>query len=347
MGQSELTRPLEAVQLIFRAPRRVVLKRQPLAAPEAGQVEVETAVSGISAGTEMLIYRGLAPRGLPADDVLPGLSGRLAFPLHYGYACVGRVAALGPGVAESWLGRRAFAFQPHASRFLSPVSDLLPVPDEVSNDQAVLLPQVETALSLVHDGAPIAGEDIVVFGQGVVGLLAASLLARIPLVRLVTFDRFPRRRGLSLGLGAQVSLDPSRANANEQARAILGPQGADLAFELSGDPAALEAALALTGFSGRIVIGSWYGRKRADLDLGGAFHRSRIRLMSSQVSRIDPALSGRWDKARRFGAAWRLLQEIHPENWITHRIPFDRAGRAFQLLDHRPGEALQVILTYG
>lgn len=342
-----MTRPLEAVHLIFRAPRRVVLKREPLGAPEAGQVEVETAVSGISAGTEMLIYRGLAPRDLPADEVLPALPGRLAFPLRYGYACVGRVAGLGPGVDDSWLGRRAFAFHPHASRFVVPVADLQPVPDEVSNDQAVFLPQVETALSLVHDGAPLAGEHTVVFGQGVVGLLVTSLLARIPLTRLVTFDRLSRRRGLSLGLGAQVSLDPGKANAQGEARAVLGPPGADLAFELSGEPAALEAALSLTGFSGRVVIGSWYGRKRADLDLGGAFHRSRIRLVSSQVSRIDPALSGRWDKARRFEAAWRLIQEIHPENWISHRIPFDRAGRAYQLLDRRPGEALQVVLTYG
>lgn len=342
-----MTRPLEAVHLIFRAPRRVVLKREPLGAPEAGQVEVETAVSGISAGTEMLIYRGLAPRDMPVDEVLPALPGRLAFPLRYGYACVGRVAGLGPGVEDSWLGRRAFAFHPHASRFVVPVADLLPVPDEVSNDQAVFLPQVETALSLVHDGAPLAGEHMVVFGQGVVGLLVTSLLARIPLTRLVTFDRLSRRRGLSLGLGAQVSLDPGKANAQGEAHAVLGPRGADLAFELSGEPAALEAALSLTGFSGRVVIGSWYGRKRADLDLGGAFHRSRIRLVSSQVSRIDPALSGRWDKARRFKAAWRLMQEIHPENWISHRIPFERAGRAFQLLDRRPGEALQVVLTYG
>lgn len=347
MGQSGVTRPLDAVELVFRAPRRVALERRPLPAPGAGQVEVETAVSGISAGTEMLIYRGLAPRDLRADDVLPALSGHLEFPLRYGYACVGRVAGLGPAVDDSWLGRRAFAFHPHASRFIIAAAELLPVPEEMSNEQAVFLPQAETALNLVHDGAPIAGENILVFGQGVVGLLATALLGRIPLVRLVTFDRYPRRRALSLGLGAQASLDPDRGNALGKAHSDLAPQGADLAFELSGDPAALQAALALTGYSGRIVIGSWYGRKRADLDLGGEFHRSRIRLVSSQVSRIDPSLSGRWDKGRRLEAAWRLLQEVHPENWITHRIPFERAGRAFQLLDRRPGEALQVVLTYG
>jgi len=120
----------------------------------------------------------------------------------------------------------------------------------------------------------------------------------------------------------------------------------DLTFELSGNPAALNDALARTAFSGRIIIGSWYGEKPAGIDLGGAFHRSRIKLISSQVSTIAPELSGRWDKARRFEVAWQTLEQIKPEKWITHRFFIDRAEDAFRLLDQNPQETIQVLITY-
>ena len=122
--------------------------------------------------------------------------------------------------------------------------------------------------------------------------------------------------------------------------------GADLAYELSGTPEALDQVIALTGFDGRVIVGSWYGSKRASLDLGGRFHRSRIRLISSQVSTIASELRGRWSKARRFEVAWEMLREIQPERFITQRIPLNEAPGAYQLLDQSPGETIQMILTY-
>ena len=124
------------------------------------------------------------------------------------------------------------------------------------------------------------------------------------------------------------------------------PGGADLTYELSGAPQALNLAISLTGFTGRVVIGSWYGQKRADLDLGGYFHRSRIRLISSQVSTLSPELSGRWSKARRFELAWEMISQVNPEQWITQRFPLDRAAEAYRLLDERPHETIQVMFDY-
>jgi threonine dehydrogenase-like Zn-dependent dehydrogenase len=102
----------------------------------------------------------------------------------------------------------------------------------------------------------------------------------------------------------------------------------------------------LTAFSGRIVIGSWYGEKQAPIDLGGAFHRSRIKLISSQVSTIAPELRGRWDKTRRFGVVWEALKRIQPQKWITHRFPIDEAVKAYQILDENPQETIQVVFEY-
>jgi threonine dehydrogenase-like Zn-dependent dehydrogenase len=203
---------------------------------------------------------------------------------------------------------------------------------------------METAVNLIQDAAPILGERVLVLGQGIVGLLTASLLGEFPLETLVTVDCYELRRRLS-SVPEGLSLDPNSSSFHNDAESLLRGS-ADLTFELSGRPETLNDALALTGFSGRIVIGSWYGEKRAEIDLGGAFHRSRIKLISSQVSTLAPELSGRWDKARRFAAVWKALERIRPEKWITHRFPIEKAVNAYKLLDENPQETIQLVFTY-
>jgi threonine dehydrogenase-like Zn-dependent dehydrogenase len=183
-----------------------------------------------------------------------------------------------------------------------------------------------------------------------VGLLLTALLARLPLAGLITLDLYPLRRRLSEALGAHVALDPQTSVAMEQLSSRLAASGdaagADLTYEVSGNPAALDQAIAATGFHGRVVIGSWYGQKRADLNLGGRFHRSRMRLISSQVSTLAPELSGRWSKERRYQLAWRMLQQLRPAPLLSHRFPLNQAALAYKLLDQNPAEALQVVISY-
>ncbi|HEY3313476.1 MAG TPA: zinc-binding alcohol dehydrogenase [Anaerolineales bacterium] len=330
--------------LYFSAPHQVEIREEELPHPTEGQVRVRTVFSAISSGTEMLVYRGQFPE-LQVDTSIEALRGNFAYPLAYGYACVGQVVEVGGGVQADWLGRMVFSFQPHCSYFLASPQNLLPVPEGVTAEQACFLPNMETAVNLVQDAAPILGERVLVLGQGIIGLLTTGLLSDFPLESLVCADLFPKRREASQALGASAVLDPAEPTFDAQARVYL-KAGADLTLELSGAPAALNEALALTTFSGRIVIGSWYGSKRTTIDLGGSFHRSRIRLISSQVSSIAPELSARWDKSRRFGVAWQALVRLCPEKWITQRVPFEQAAEAYQLLDESPAEAIQVILKY-
>ena len=306
---------------------------------------VTTTVSAISPGTEMLIYRGEFPRGLQVDANIPSLGSEFHYPLAYGYAAVGVVAELGEGVDRNWIGCPVFSFQPHTTHFLASPGAVFPLPKGLSPESACFLPNAETAVNLVQDGAPILGENVLVCGQGIVGLLTAALLNRFPLQALVTSDCYPRRREASTALGETVCLDPLAHDFGERLRTLL-PAGADLTFELSGVPTALNDAIAWTRFSGRVVIGSWYGEKPALLDLGGTFHRSRIRLVSSQVSSLAPELTGRWDKARRFAVAWDALERIRPEKWITQRVPFESAAEAYHLLDQSPEETIQIIFEY-
>jgi len=330
--------------LYFIAPRQLEIREEHLPAPGADEVLVETTCSAISAGTEMLVYQGRFPRDLEADSVISSLRGGFKYPVAYGYASVGVIKETGTRVDTAWRDQLVFAFQPHTSHFIATPDSLFPLPPALSPESACFLPNMETAINLVQDGAPLFGERVLVLGQGIVGLLTASLLNEFPLDVLVTADCYALRCNSS-PVTRPMSLDPHAPGFRPEAMDFLKP-GADLTFELSGNPTALNDAIALTTFSGRIVIGSWYGEKQVEVNLGGTFHRSRIKLISSQVSTIAPELEGRWDKKRRFEAAWRALRRIRPEKWITHRFPIDEAPEAYRLLDERPQETIQILLTY-
>lgn len=336
---------MKRLSLFFTAPREIEIREDAVPEPAPAEVLVGTTLSAISPGTETLIYRGEFPAEIEMDESIPALAGEFAYPFQYGYCALGEVTALGAGVDRAWLGRQVFAFQPHESHFTAAVDGLHPLPEGIALEQAVFLPNMETAVNLVMDGKPLLGERVVVCGQGIVGLLTTALLAQFPLETLVTLDLHPARREVSRSLGAHASLDPTAADIREQLEAVL-PGGADLAFEVSGSPAALDDAIAATGFGGRVVIGSWYGSKRASLDLGGRFHRSRMRLVSSQVSTVAPELSGRWTKARRLDAAWGMLHQLETGKLITHRYPIQEAPLAYQHLDQHPQDAIQIVLTY-
>jgi len=198
------------------------------------------------------------------------------------------------------------------------------------------------------DGQPVIGEKVVVFGQGIVGLLTIILLSRFPLNRLISVEGNSMRRKYSMQSGAQVSFDPeSQEDMKELNKLLDVPNaGADLVYELSGNPAALNQAISITGFDGRIVIGSWYGQKEANVDLGSRFHRSRIRLISSQVSTISPLLSCRWNKQRRLDTAWQMVRETRPSRFISKYFHISQAAEAYKLLDENPGEVMQVVFTY-
>ncbi len=328
---------MDRVSVLFAAPGEVAVVREAIPEPRPGEVLVQTVASAISAGTELLFLRGQVPPGTAVDSTIQALDGTVTFPLRYGYAAVGRVIAAGAPADTAWIGREVFVFHPHTSHFTTPVSQLIPVPAGLNLRRAALLPNMETAVNFVMDGRPVIGERVAVVGLGVVGLLTIALLARFPLAELVAVDPLPQRRALALDLGAHRALAPDDLDA---------PASCDLVYEVSGAPAALNTALALAGYAGRVVIGSWYGAKQAPLDLGGAFHRSRIRLLSSQVSTLDPRWLGRWDKARRLDVAWSMLRDLPAEQVITHTLPVSDAPAAYRLLSEHPEQAVQVLFDY-
>lgn len=344
-------KPVYAQQLWFTGIEQVEVREQPLTALAEGELLVQVECSAISAGTEMLVYRGQIPNEMPLDATITVLRSQQQdqqqYPLQYGYASVGIIKAVGAGVDAALIGQRVFAFQPHASHFIATPASVIPVPAGIAAEDAVFLPNMETAVNLIQDGSPALGERVVVLGQGIVGLLLANLLAQFPLTQLHGVDAIAVRRERALQLGVSEVFDPfstTDINALKQQLSVAeNNTGADLIYEVSGAPDALNLAIELSGFASRIVIGSWYGNKTAAIALGGNAHRNRLKITTSQVSSLAPELSGRWDKARRFELTWQMLRKLQPSQLITHRVPLSEAPALYQRLHQSPAEILQAI----
>ncbi|MFN7036467.1 MAG: zinc-dependent alcohol dehydrogenase [Bellilinea sp.] len=337
--------------LVHQSIRKIEILEEDCPLPGENEALVQTRYSGISAGTEGMIYLGLFPENIALDENLAALKGEFQYPFRYGYSCVGEIIECGKGVSPAWLGRRVFAFYPHASHFTVSLDQLIPLPETLRDEDAVFLPNMETAVNFVQDGKPLLGEAVLVFGLGMVGLLTCALLGQFPLGFLGGLDLFPYRRQIALNLGADIALNPAEfPQAGSLRRALesagLPNLGADLVYELSGTPEAVNQAIEVCGFNSRIILGSWYGKKTAPINLGGAFHRNRIRISSSQVSTIDSSLIGRWSKQRRFEAVFEQLEKVKPGNWISHLFPLAEAEQVFQLLVDSPNEVLQAVFTY-
>ncbi len=340
---------MQRSSVIFKNPYEIEIVQSPLPAPREEEVLVRTLVSAISAGTELLVYRGQFPSHLPVDATIPALARPFGYPLAYGYASVGQVVEIGRSTQKELLGRPVFCFHPHESHYTVRQDQLIPLPDDIDPVDGVFLATMETAVNFLMDGRPVIGENVVIFGLGMVGLLTTALLSRLPLGNLVAMDPYLLRRENAKIAGAGIVSDPGAADVLAEVIGMLtsapARDGADLIYELSGNPAALNQALAIAGPGSRIVVGSWYGTKKAELDLGGSFHRSRIRLISSQVSTLARQFSDRWNKSRRMKVALDMIRQLNPGRFVTHRFELQQAGQAYDLLDQRPQETVQVVLT--
>jgi 2-desacetyl-2-hydroxyethyl bacteriochlorophyllide A dehydrogenase len=335
-----------ALSVWFTSPKTVALRAASARPPDEGEVRIEALFSGVSHGTEMMVYRGEVPAELPLDSTLGTLQGNFSFPVKYGYASVGRVVDIGSGVSGLAEGDLVFAFNPHETCYTVPATVVIRLPQELDPRRGVFAANVETALNALLDAAPRLGERVVVIGQGVVGLLITQLARRAGASLVVTSDLYQKRRQLSESVGADLACDPSAESLAERVSALTGGTGADVVIEASGQPRALDDAIKVAATEARVVVVSWYGTKRADVALGGDFHRKRLTLKSSQVSNLDPALAPRWTILRRRELAVRYLGELVLDELISHVLPFARAAEAYRLIDEQPGDVIQVVLDY-
>ena len=298
----------QARALWFAAAGRAEIREASAPPPGPGQVRVRAVTSGISRGTEALVFAGRVPEAEWQRMRCPQQEGAFPFPVKYGYAMAGIVED-GP---EGWPGTPVFCLHPHQTRFTVPLTDVLRIPPRLPLRRAVLAPQIETALNATWDAPPRPGDRIAVIGAGVIGCLVATLCAGVPGCEVQLIDIDPARSGIATSLG----LDFVRPQDSPRS-------GCDLVFHASASAAGLELALALAGVEATVVDLSWYGAGRVPIALGGAFHSQRLTLRASQVGMVAPERRARWDTKRRLALALSLAADPRLDALVQACTPFD------------------------
>ncbi|MGW1717557.1 dehydrogenase [Streptomyces sp. NPDC002156] len=278
-----------------------------LPAPGEGEVLVRSLWSGVSRGTETLVFRGGVPVSQYAAMRAPFQEGDFPGPVKYGYLNVG-VVEEGP---DALVGRTVFCLYPHQTRYVVPVGAVTVVPDSVPAERAVLAGTVETAVNALWDAAPLAGDRIAVVGGGMIGCSVAALIARFPGVRVQLVDADPGRAKTAEALGVDFAL-PQDA---------LGE--CDLVVHASATEAGLARSLELLGAEGTVVELSWYGDRRVSLPLGEAFHSRRLTVRSSQVGTVSPSARPGRTYADRLALALDLLADPALDALITGESDFE------------------------
>lgn len=291
----------------------------------------------------MKIFKGIFDDDAALDVNIKDMEGeRMAYPLSYGYCLVGHVIDCGSEVPRNeFMNQLVFTFSPHASYVVTTVDAIQIVPTGIDAQDAIFMPSVETALSLVHDAHVRLGENVAVYGQGLIGLLVTALLSRSEsssalsgkFGTITVFDMIPDRLAMASQMGASQALSPGGSN---------GPF--DVSIEVSGNARALQSAIDHTMDGGRVIVGSWYGNADIILKLGIDFHRSHKTIQTSQVSVIPANLSGLWSKERRFALTWELVKQIRPSRLLTATVTLDEAQSAYDALDK--GEEVAVAFAY-
>lgn len=312
------------------APGQGALRESDLAAPGPGEVLVRARCSGISRGTESIVFQGRVPQSQYQAMRGPFQEGDFPAPVKYGYASVGIVERGTPAL----LGRRVFCFHPHQDRYVVPEAAVLPIPDAVTDARAVLAANMETALNALWDGAPRLCDRIVVVGAGTVGALAAALAQRIPGVEVTIVDIDPARAALARHFGCRFALPGGAAG------------DADLVIHASGSPEGLVTALALAGFEATVLDLSWYGDRPVSLPLGEAFHPRRLRLVSSQVGAVATARRARRSHRLRLMLALDLLADPAFDPLLTGESAFADLPATMARLAAAPAGTLCHVVRY-
>ena len=313
----------------LRAPGEGEIRTVTLPPPGPDDVVVRTLCSGVSRGTENLVFRGGVPASQRARMRAPFQEGDFPGPVKYGYLNVG-VVEHGP---VELLSRTVFCLYPHQTRYVVPAAAVTPVPDGVPPGRAVLAGTVETAVNALWDAAPLVGDRIAVVGAGMVGCCVAAVLAGFPGVRVELVDVDPGRAAVAAALGVGFAVPEQAAGE------------CDLVVHASATEAGLARSLELLGDEGEVVELSWYGDRRVSVPLGEAFHSRRLTVRSSQVGAVAPARRARRDFGDRLALALRLLHDPRFDALVSREIGFDDLPELMPRLSGEPS-ALCVRVTY-
>lgn len=364
---SHSTLPTEYTILITEGPRKQTFYTKPMPPLGKREVVIKTHFSGISHGTEMNVYRGLAPHfsnqfnrqtrlfvpsqprpeePLPERGYYVSADLQWKYPFAYGYANVGEVIACGEEVSEYKVGEYVYTYRQHTNYLVQPVEKVYRLPNLANLATGIFVSNANTALNGVMDSHIKLGDYVVIFGQGIVGLMVTQWARRAGAYKIITVDKIEARRKLSLQVGADLSLDPAEVDVALTLREMTEGRGADVTIEASGSYAALQEAVRTAAPNTIVTAMGFYSGNPAAINFGAEFHHNRVTIKGSLVDLTGTDLSATHSFARRVGFVCDTLTDLCLEPLISDIVPFHCAPDAYVKIDQHSDQLTQVILSY-
>ncbi len=347
--------------MVYNGPRQLTVENTPELPVKENEVRIQTICSGISHGTEMNVYRGIAPFFRRKYDPETRLfcdaeEGEIwQYPIksndpgvwYMGYANVGRVIEAGPGVSYIKAGDLVYSSAPHQSEAVKAESEVIKLPEGLKPEYGVFFTNLMTTFNGILDSHIKLGDTVVVSGLGVLGQLVAQMAKMSGAFKVYGIDMFELRLNAALENGCDKVFNATEGmDIAKEVRKLTNGRGADVVIEATGNSKALNEAIRIAAPETCVTALGWYQGMVKNLDLSEEFHHNRIGIKQSQTNHVDPALRHLWDEGRRAEACFSILQSLRLDNLITQSIPFDEISKAYEMVDNCPEQAIQIVITY-
>jgi len=357
--KSQFTGGITMKVMVYEGPRTVSLAEVPDFPLQKNQVRTKTLYTGLSHGTEMNVYRGVAPFFKNKMDpetklFVPAEQDAWTYPIrscdpgvwYMGYANVGEVIEIGADVKEFALGDIVFSNSPHQSQVVLNAEDAVKLPEGLKPEQGVFFANLITSYNAILDSEIKLGDKIAVSGLGVLGQMASQMVKMSGALEVYGIDLFEKRREAALANGVDKVFDPTAGDVAMQIRKLTNKKGPDSVIESSGSVKGLHNAIRVAAPDTTITALSWYQGACSDLNLAEEFHHNRVAIRCSQMVWINPKIRHMWDTERRKQTCVELIQKLKLGNLITDIIPYDKVASAYELVDKHPADIIQVVLKY-
>jgi threonine dehydrogenase-like Zn-dependent dehydrogenase len=345
--------------MVYNGPKDLSISETPNMEMASNSVRIRSMYSGISHGTEMSVYRGIAPFYKKILDWTMGLfvdvpeGQSWTYPIkssdpgvwYMGYSLVGEIIEKSPDVKEFDIGDIVYSSGPHLSEIVMSVDSIIKIPKNVSPEQAVVFTNLLTAYNGILDSRIKLGDNVVVSGLGVLGQLVVQM-AKMSGATVIGVDMFEKRLEIAKINGADYVFSAKNSDVAYDVKKVTGGKGADLVIEVSGNQKALHEAIRMAAYDTVVTCLGWYQGECSMLNLAEEFHHNRVTLRSSQTGGIDPAIANMWNSNRKTQICCSLLSKLKLDNLITQIIPFENAADAYEIVDKNPEQAIQVVLKY-
>jgi threonine dehydrogenase-like Zn-dependent dehydrogenase len=285
-------------------------------------LEVESAYSAISLGTEKLVATGKVPTEMHQIMRVPYQSGNFTFPVKYGYSIVGKTKE------NEWL----HAMHPHQDCFSISAADAYFFSETVNPMVATQLSNLETVINALWMSKVTAEDSVLVCGLGSIGILLAQTLKEYVGAKVCVLETNPTKKAALQNWGFE---------------SCNGQKEYTICFNVSAHADGLQYCIEHTVAEGKIMELSWYGNQAVSLKLGAHFHYKRLQIISVQVAEIPMAYREEQTYRSRKQLAEKLMLEIDYTKFITRIIPFAELPSFFEeIRKGKPNNDFITIVKY-